>query len=127
MVFALIGALVCSTAIGALQTAASYAKRLPRFFYQDPPGKKYLPLREFLSARRNISFISGKTGVPYYRDFQQAQYVLAPALVEEGEAAEWVIASDFTPAEINDVQKKSGLRVVHKFPDAVWLLRKNVR
>ena len=53
--------------------------------------------------------------------------MLAPALVEEGEAAEWVIASDFTPAEINDVQKKSGLRVVHKFPDAVWLLRKNVR
>ena len=126
-VFALIGALVCSTAIGALQMAVAYVERLPRFFYQESPGKKYLPLRPFLPARHDISFLSQKTGVPYYRDLQQAQYVLAPALIEEGNAADWVIASDFTPAEISAIQKKAGLRVAQKFPDAVWLLRKDVR
>src|SRR3989344_8915233 len=93
LVALLVGALFVSGLAGAAIDVVRFFKQIPQSLSQKPPGEKFMPLLSTLRGEESVGFISDTTGQAYVQDLYQAQHVLAPIIIQEGEGPRFTIVN----------------------------------
>lgn len=120
----IIFALVFSALIGAAKEVAGLVKQIPYINSQKPPGQKFTPLISKIYGEKSVGFISNATDQEYVKDLYQAQHVLAPAIVQEGDQPRFILVSGYSKTALKTLETNLGAHLIIELPNNVYLIKK---
>lgn len=115
--------LMVSMFCGMFFNAAWLWKQLPHDYFKSFHGNQFIPISRMITRQKSVGFISGFKGDAYQVDFYQAQYMLAPVVVEEGAGAQYTIVSGYDRSHLEQLLVKQNTDLIGEFDGPVYLIK----
>jgi len=123
-IFFLISVLIFSAMAGLIKETVEFIKQIPVMTSQKLPGQKFMPLINIISGEKSVGFISGATEQEYIMDLYQAQYILAPLIIEEGGEPRFIIVSGYSKNALETLMSNQKARLVKELPGNIYLINR---